>query len=202
MSAKVRVLMLSAAALVFLFLAGAVIVYLRSERFQEQMRTLIVTRIEQATGLRVGLERLSLDAIRGTFVVSRLSLRTRRETGNRIEFSVDEVTGVFRLTTLWRPRVELAELTIIRPRFAIRQEPGGGTWSLAPIMKRSIDVAARKAAIRDGWVELNNRRIPLNLTVDALNCSIRYRPSPQSYNLQVEYKNSPLQWAGRSLSMI
>jgi hypothetical protein len=198
MKVRTRRIILSAAVVVFLALAGGGIYYLRSFRYQEKVRATIIARIEQATGLRAGIEKLSVDVFRGTFSVIRLELKSRKATGNRFEFSVDEVSGSFRLASLWRPKFELSELNIIRPRFVIREEPGGPPSKLESVMRRSLDVAARKATIRDGWFELNDRRVPLDLAAEAFDCSIQYRSSPQSYAVRVSYKNSPLQWAGRN----
>ena len=39
--------------------------------------------------------------------------------------------------------------------------------------------------MRDGWFELNERRVPLNLAVEAFDCSIQYQPSPHSYAVRV-----------------
>jgi hypothetical protein len=191
-----RIILIAAAA-ILLALAGSGISYLRSARFQEKARATIIARIEQATGLRVQIERLTFDILRGTFHVKRLSLKSRKETGSRFEFSVDEVSGSFRLAALWRPKFELGELNLIRPRIVIREEPGGPPSKLEAVIRKSLDVAARKATIRDGWFELNERRVPLNMSAEAFDCSIQYQPSPHSYAVRVSYKNSPLQWAGR-----
>jgi len=180
-----------------LVLAGLGISYLRSERFQAKAHAAIIARLEQATGLRVEIARLTFDILRGTFDVRGLALKTRKESGSRFEFSVDEVSGSFRLSTLWRPKFDLKELNILRPRFMIREEPGGGPSKLEAVIRRSLDVAARKATIRDGWFELNERRVPLDLVAEAFECHIQYQPDPHSYAVRVSYKNSPLQWAGR-----
>jgi hypothetical protein len=68
---------------------------------------------------------------------------------------------------------------------------------MEPVIRRSLAVAARKAIVKDSWVEYNNRHIPLDLVLDALECDIQYRPNPQRYVAQVSYRNSPLFWQGR-----
>jgi translocation and assembly module TamB len=171
----------------------ASVLYLRSARFQEQARSAITARIEQSTGLRLSMSRFSLDVLRGTFSITRPDLKSRKS----FAFSADEISGSFRLTTLWRPKFELSELYLLRPHISIRPQPGGKPFSIEPVMRRAIQVAARKATIRNGWVEYDNRRIALDLVLEGLECDIQYRPSPQSYAVRLAYRNSTLLWAGR-----
>ncbi len=194
---KARRVILIAAAVILLMLAWLGISYLRSPAFKEKIMAALVQRIEQATGLQVKLGRFSLNVFRGRFAVDALELRSLKESGSRLELDVGEITGSLRLTSLWRPKIDLTELNLIRPRMRILPAPGGGPTRLGAIMRKSLDVAAGKATIQDGWVEWNNRRIPLNLVMDALNCSIAYQPDPQSYAVQISYRNSPLQWGER-----
>jgi translocation and assembly module TamB len=183
--------------LVLLILAGAAITYLRSARFQERARQTLIARIEQATGLDADIGRFSLDILRGRFLLNRFELRSRKGTGNRFSLTVDEISGSIKLAALWRPKIDLGELNLIRPRMTIMREPNAASSNLQPIIRRSLDVAARRAAIRDGLVDLNYRHIPLNLVMDSLDCSIRFQSNPERYVVDVAYKNSPLDWAGR-----
>lgn len=194
---RARTICLLSVSLIFLVLAGAAITYLRSARFQERAREMLIARIERATGLDTSVGRFSLDILRGRFLLDQFELRSPKATGSRFSLTVDEISGSIRLAALWRPKIDLGELNLIRPRMTILQGPNAAFSSLQPIIRRSLDIAARRAAIRDGWVDLNYRRIPLNLVMDALNCSIQYRTSPQSYVMEVAYKNSPMEWAGR-----
>jgi translocation and assembly module TamB len=195
MKARTKVLLILA--LVVPAAVTGAIFYLRSVHFQERVRAAVVARIEQATGLRTGMDRFTLDLFRGRFSMKKLTLRSREDSGNRLDVVVDEISGSLRLAALWRPRIELNELNLQRPHLTIAPEPGGSAWSLQPIVRNALDFAARKVTITDGWVDLNYRHIPLNMVMDALNCDIRYRPNPVSYEVQLEYKNSPLDWAER-----
>lgn len=182
-----------AASMVLLAFAGAVITYLRSDRFQERVRAALIARVQQATGLRLALDQFSLDILRGSFSVTRLELRSTKG----FALAVDEVSGSFRLAALWRPKIELGELNLVRLHMSIVPQPGGAPWSFEPVIRRALSVAARQVTIRDSWVEYNNRRIPLDLVLDGLDCSIQYRPDPQRYEVQLAYKNSPLFWLAR-----
>ncbi len=194
---KARKIVLAAAILISLALLAAGISYLRSERFQARARAAIIARIEQSTGLSVGLERFSLNVLRGRFLITRLELKPRQEGGSRFHLAVDEVSGSIRLSALWRPKIDLAELNLIRPKLTIVQAPGVPPTPMEPIITGALVVAARKATIQDGWVELNYRHIPLDLAMDSLDCSIQYRARPESYSVNVAYKNSPLLWPPR-----
>jgi hypothetical protein len=186
-------IILTAISLILLAFAGAAVTYLRSARFQERARAALFARIRQATGLQLSMEQFSLDILRGRFAIGRLELKSARG----FALAIDEASGSFRLTALWRPKIELGELNLTRLHMSIVPQPGGAPWSLEPVIRRSLSVAARKTTVRDSWVQYDNRRIPLNLTLDALDCNIQYQPSPQSYVVQLAYKNSTLLWLGR-----
>ena len=108
-----------------------------------------------------------------------------------------DIYEFFTTAALWRPKIELGELNLLRLHMTIQPQPGGKPWSLEPVIRKSLSVAARKARVIDGWVEYDNRRIPLDLVLDTLECSIAYRDDPQRYDVQVSYRNSPLLWSGR-----
>lgn len=193
MRLKPHPVLLTAVGLVLLACAGAGITYLRSNRFQEWVRATLTARIQQATGLHVTMSRLSLDVLRGRFTVTRLEVKSAKG----LNLAVAEASGSFRLATFWRPRIELSELNLDRLRMSIVPQPGGGPWSMEPIIRRSLSVAARRARVKDSWVEYDNRRIPLDLVLDGLECNIQYHPDPQRYAVEVSYRNSPLLWLGR-----
>jgi autotransporter translocation and assembly factor TamB len=167
--------------------------YFRTAAFQARARAVLMARIEQSTGLRLSLGRFSIDVLRGTFSLSNLELKSKKT----FAFSADQISGSFRITTLWRPKFELGELNLVRPHISITPQPGGAPWSIEPIMRRSLDVAARKTTLRDGWVQYNNRRIQLNLDLEGLDCGFQYRPDPQSYLVHLAYKNGSLLWSNR-----
>ncbi len=193
MSLRPRTILITATALVALACAGAALTYLRSARFQERVRSEMTARIQQATGLHVTMDQFALDILRGRFSVSKLDLRSTKG----LALSIDQVSGSFRLASFWRPKIVLGELNLLRLHMTIRPQPGGKPWSLEPVIRRSLQVAARKAAVIDSWVEYDNRRIPLDLVLDTLECGITYRDDPQRYEVQVSYRNSPLLWSGR-----
>ena len=193
MSLRPRSILLTAFGLVLLAFAGATLTYLRSARFQERVRSELTARIRQATGLNVTMDQFSLDVLRGRFSVSKLEVNSTKG----LSLAVDEASGSFRLAALWRPKIELGELNLLRLHMTIVPQPGGGPWNIEPVIRRSLSVAARKATVRDSWVEYNNRRIALDLVLDALECDIAYRTDPQRYDVQVSYRNSPLLALGR-----
>src|SRR5512135_2720453 len=138
MSLRPRTILLTATGLVALAFAGAVLTYLRSARFQERMRSEMTTRIQQATGLHVTMDRFVFDILRGRFSVTKFELRSTKG----LSLSIDEVSGSFRLAALWRPKIELGELNLLRLHMTIQPQPGGKPWSLEPVIRKSLSVAA------------------------------------------------------------
>jgi hypothetical protein len=194
MKLRARTVVLTATGFVLLALGGAGMIYLRTDRFQAAVRAVLTERIRKATGLLVTMDQMSLDILWGRFSVTRLVLNSPKG----LSLSVEEATGSFRLATLWRPKIELGALNLTRLHMTIRPQPGGAPWNMEPVIRTSLAVAARQAVVKDSWVEYDNRRIPLDLVLESLNCDIAYQPDPQRYEVQVSYRNSPLRWLGRN----
>jgi hypothetical protein len=190
---KHRTVIFTAFIMILLAFGGAAFIYFRSAGFQKSVRAALTARIQQATGLRVTMAHFSLDMLRSRFSVSGLELNSPKG----LSLTVAEASGSFRLAALWRPKIELGELSLVRLHMTIVPQPGGGPWNMGPVIRRSLALAARKAVVTDSWVEYNNRRIPLDLVLEALECDIQYRPDPQRYIALVSYRNSPLLWQGR-----
>lgn len=61
-------------------------------------------------------------------------------------------------------------------------------------LRVSLDFAAGRVLLSDGWVEVNNKSIPLDLQLTDLTCEIRYSADPPCYRIRIAYKNSRLLW--------
>ena len=182
--------------------AGSLLWYLQSDAFQALARAEVIARLQTATGMDVGLEQLRLDILNRNFAIRGLTLKPRPGAQESFRLSLDEATGKFRLGVLIRMRPRISELVLVRPHIWLASGTGSSTWqpeAFLRVFKRSLDLAIGKAVVRDGWLELNNRRIPFAVALEDLVCSITYLRSLESYEVKLGYRNGRFDWAGRQI---
>jgi len=179
-------------------IAGAL--YLRSGSFQRVARNVFISRIEGATGLECRLDHMELDVFRGKFILGGLTLGPGESQPAAFRLEVLEATGSFNPLS-WKSGGELLDLNLVGPQITILTETSGSGWqasSILPALERTIEFAARRVQVRDGWLQLNNRRIPLEVALDDLSCDVRYQEDPGGYRVGLSYRNGRLAWARRN----
>jgi len=182
-------------------LAGA-FRYLRSDKFQEFARATLISRVERATGMVCTVERLRLDVFRGQFRLEGSTLRARTPRVGPLTLSIDEMSGRVSVSSLWHFNLHLAELNITRPQVALISAGGRTGWNPEEFLKSlrmSLDLAAGRVSLTDGWVKVNNTLIPLNLSLDDVTCELHYAAYPRHYSIRLAYKNSRLIYEGRDI---
>jgi translocation and assembly module TamB len=182
--------------------AGSLIWYLQSDAFQTLARAEVIARLRSATGMEVGLDQLRLDILNRTFAIRGLTLNPRQGTEGTFRLSLDEATGRFRLGVLIHMKPRISELILVRPHIWLASGGGSSTWrpdAFLKVFKRSLDLAIGKAVVRDGWLEVNNRRIPFAVELDDLVCNITYLRSLENYEVRLGYRNGLVDLAGRRI---
>ena len=182
--------------------AGSLLWYLQSDAFQALARSEVISRLQNATGMNVGLEQLRLDILNRNFAIRGLTLTPRPGTEGTFRLSLDEATGKFRLGVLIRMKPRISELVLVRPHIWLTSGTRSSTWQpdgFLKVFRRSLDLAIGKAVVRDGWLEVNNRRIPFAVALDDLACNITYLPSLENYEVKLGYRNGRFDWAGRQI---
>jgi hypothetical protein len=183
------------------FLAGG-IWYLRSESFRNFAQASLVARLEQATGLQCSIEQLQLDIFRGNFVISGLELSPRAASRGPVRVRVQQIRASLSISSFWHLRVRLHELRIIRPRVELISGSGDSGWDPEGILKNlkiSLRLEASKATVEQGWIKINDHAAPFHLSVDDLNCEIRYANKIPSYQVRLEYTRSRVFWEERDI---
>ncbi len=176
--------------------------YVRSGRFDEYVRAALISRVENATGMTCTLGKLDLDLLHGGFRVSGIALRPRGTEPGPLRVDIDEVNGRVSISSVWHFSLHLAELNIVRPRVELVSVRSGGGWSPEGVLeslRMSLDLAAGKILLTDGWAQIDNRRIPLNLSLDDVICEIHYVVRPQHYAIRLAYHHSRLLYEGRDI---
>ncbi len=195
-------LLLGLPLVVLLAVSSCVFWYVRSGRLDEYVRAALISRVENATGMACVVGKLDLDPLHGGFRVSGFALRPHGTEPGPLRLDVDQVNGRVSISSVWHFSLHLAELNITRPRVELISAQGGGGWSPESVLKSlriSLDLAAGKILLTDGWVQIDNRRIPLNLSLDDVLCEIRYVAQPQQYAIRLAYRNSRLLYEGRDI---
>ena len=177
--------------------------FLRSQRFQVMARNLLVERLREATGLECRIEDFNLDLFGGRFRAKGLVLEPRPGEASLLRLKVDEVNGSFTIVSFMKRTFDLTELTLVQPQ--LRLNLGQGTSAFDPEkflkgLRKSLEFGAKHVAIRGGWFELNDQRMPFDLSLNDLICELVYSNNPVGYRIRLGYKNSHVVWSGRDIS--
>jgi hypothetical protein len=178
------------------------ILYLRSNSFQEFVRKSLVSRLENATGLHCSIESLQLDIFRGKFAISGLVLSPRTVSTGLASLNVPQVRATISVSSFWHLRVRLSELRILSPRVELVSGRGESTWDPEEILKDlklSLRLEASKATVEQGWLKINDHAAPFHLSVDGLDCEVRYAKKIPSYKVRLEYARSQIFWEQRDI---
>jgi autotransporter translocation and assembly factor TamB len=113
------------------------------------------------------------------------------------------VEGVLRLRTLWRPAIDLEQLTVTRPQITLtsgREAAGFSPGTFERLLRGSLNIATHKILVREGWLVLNQKRIPLNLSLRDFECALSHQDSPPGYDISLAYEDGKVVWAKRDIS--
>jgi translocation and assembly module TamB len=182
--------------------AVSLVWYLQSDAFQKLARNEVMSRLQSATGMQVGIGQLRVDLLNRNFEVRGLTLSPQPGHEETFRLSLDEARGKFRLGVLIRMKPHISELVLVRPRIRLTSGTGSSTWQpdgFLKVFKRSLDLAIDRVLVTDGWLDLNNRRIPFAVDLEDLDCSIVYLRPLDSYEVKLGYRNGLFDWADRKI---
>jgi hypothetical protein len=201
---KARTIFLIAAFALFLALTSAGLWYLQTENFQEFIRTSLISRIENDTGLDCRIGRIELDVYRGTLQVEDVRLEAQNEVPGFAFLQIDEIRARFSLSSLWNFRMRLGELHLIHPQVKVLTGPGGEDSGWNPdgflnTLKISLRLETRKFTVQEGRVTINEHSASFNLDLEDLDCRIGYDGTLPSYKISLDYKQSRLLYKEREI---
>jgi len=186
-------------ALAILALCAALVSFLRylaSESFFARVRSEVISRIEQATGLTCTIAGLKLSVWQGSFDMLGFSLQARPGS-SPLRLDVEEVRGTLKLLSIVRLNPSISDLTLVRPHLRLEAGTGGGgvdPEELLRAFRTSLDMAVGAINVQDGLIEVGGRRFPLNLSLTDFACEIRHRPEVPSYQVHLAYRNGRVSW--------
>jgi hypothetical protein len=110
--------------------------YLRTDSFQERVRSTLVSRIGKATGMNCRIDRVTLNLFRGRFEIRGLELTPRTPGPGSTILRVDEIRAALSVSSFWHFRVRLDDLSILRPRLELVSGGRRSTWNPQQVLKR------------------------------------------------------------------
>lgn len=172
-----------------LILAGAAALVLRTAWFRDQVRERIIAATERATGGRVELADFRFDwnrlhAEAGGFVLHGLEPVGEEPLLRTARVSVD-----LKILSLLRRDIDVTGITVEAPRLRIVNYPDGTsnlprpktTSPGRPWPEQLLRLSANRLEINDGWVEFDQRRIPLAIRADGIKIGLDYETQGPRY---------------------
>ena len=201
-----RVLLRVLAAVVVLLVIGALagLVVVQSGWFHEYVRARIIAELERATGGQVELGRFSFRGPALSAQVAPLVLHGKEAAGEPPLLRVGSVTLGLRIISLFERKIDLASVRVDQPRVRIAIYPDGSTNLPSPgerLGRKSwseqiLDLAVQQYEVAGGLVEIDERRIPLNLRGEGLDLRMSYDARTPAYRGDVNSRSVRVMPAG------
>jgi translocation and assembly module TamB len=191
---------LAAAALLLVVCAVAALLVVRSGWFRERVRQRIVTEVESATGGRVEVGNFSFKWETLTAKISPFVLHGMESAAEAPLLRVESVSIGLRVISMLERKVDLASVTVDRPRLRIVIYPDGsnnlpsppGPGSGKSWAENLVDLKVRRYAVTGGTADIDIRQVPLAFSGEDLRVQMtrdgaaaRYRGNVASRRLRV-----------------
>ena len=184
MSRAVKAVLWTLGGLTALTVAAAVafIIVVQTAWFKNQVRERIVSVAEHATGGRVEIGSFNYDWHGLTADVSPFVLHGSEPPSAPPFFRAAKIRVGLRIISAFKKQVDIASLDVEQPRLYVTVAPDGSSNVPKPTLARSVqnltqdllDLKVQRFNVRDGFVDYNSRRIPLDLQGERLLASLVY----------------------------
>jgi translocation and assembly module TamB len=189
----------SVTALTILLLVGAVVV-VRTHWFREQVRLRIVSEVERATGGRVEIGGFRFAWEHLDVEIDSFVLHGKEPAGEPPLFKSRLVRLGLRLVSILDRRVDIDSLVVVEPKVRIVVYKDGSTNLPKPVVARSgktpveefLALAIRRFRIESGLVEINERRVPLDVRGENLTARLSYERAGPRYSGEVSVRQLQL----------
>ncbi len=180
--------------------------YSRTDDFNRRVGKEVVTVLEDATGGRVELGKISFDLRHLTIEADRLVIHGLEGPGEAPYLAVDKIELRLKLLNLLsytagagvESHVRLSYLGVDHPQFHLivdkdgktnQPEPKHPRTSKTPLTDTLLDLKAQEVAITNGVALLNNRAIPFDMAARDLGAEVHYISSTDRYGMTVDLKD-------------
>ena len=180
--------------------------YTTTDDFSRRMGREVVKVLEDATGGRVELAKMSFDLRHLAIEADGLVIHGLEGPGEAPYLSADRVEVSLELFNFFShvsgagvtSHVRLRFLGVIHPRFHLivdkdgktnQPEPKHPKTSEKPVTDTLLDLRAEQAVVTRGVVLLNNRSIPFDLAASDLGAEVHYIAATDRYGMTVDMKD-------------
>jgi translocation and assembly module TamB len=187
-------------------LFGAFAWYSTTDDFNRRVGRQVVQVLEDATGGRVELGRISFDLRHLAIEADGLVIHGLEGPGEAPYLAVDKVDLRLKLLNLLsysagagvESHVRLSYLGVVHPQFHLivdkdgktnQPEPKHPSTSKTSLTDTLLDLKAQEVVVSNGVVLLNNRAIPFDMAARDLGAEVHYIPSTGRYGLTVDLKD-------------
>ncbi len=169
--------------------------YLRSERFENLLRSKIIAYLETATNGRVEIGRLQWNLAKWEVEIHGVTIHGR-ENATELPFAhVDRLYARVRIISIAEARVTLRDLSLTHPVIHLIVYPDGTTnapefraqpqSSKSPI-EQLFDLAIRRADLRRGLLVINQQQIPFDFSANDVDARMVYDRRAQRYDAELQ----------------
>lgn len=201
----------AAAVFILLLLLAAAVVLLRSAWLEERVRRRIVTELETATGGRVELAAFGFDWRNLTVRLAGLTIRGAEPSDQAPLFRAAAVQLRLKVVSFLKPSVDLEELRLQQPELHLIVYPDGRTNLPPPKVRRRkaaveqlLDLAVDRFQLEKGALQVNERRLPLELRGQGLQARFLYefdRPRYRGKLAFAELETAIARWPALPLQL-
>ncbi len=176
--------------------------FLRTDRFQEMVREILISRVEAATGMECRIGRIQCRVFRGRVLIEEFSLLPRVPASGLVSLRIDAIDAGVRLSSIWRLRLRLSDLNLANPHLEVISSGAGSSWNpeeMLRSLKISLRLEAAKVVVQRGAIKINERTEPFNFSLKNLDCEIRYSKEKPSYKIRLAYERGRVFWETRDI---
>src|SRR5579862_82048 len=186
---KVAVFGLVSAAAAVLTIVIAGLITVQTDWFKNKIREKIVAVAENASGGRVEIGKFNYDWHTLTAEVGPFVIHGREPAGAPPFFRADKIRIGLKIISALKQQVDIASLTLEKPQIYVTVAPDGSTNVPTPKVPRwkqnfaeqLLDLKVRHFALRNGFVDYNSQRVPLDVQGSALEAMLQYEPAGPRY---------------------
>jgi translocation and assembly module TamB len=180
--------------------------YSTTEDFNRRVGRKVVSVLEDATGGRVELGRITFDLRHLAIEVDGLVIHGLEGPGEAPYLAVDKIDLRLKLLNLLsysagagvQSHVRLSYLGVVHPQFHLivdkdgktnQPEPKHPSTSKTPLTDTLLDLKAEQVVMTNGIALLNNRAIPFDMAARDLGAEVHYIGATDRYGMTVELKD-------------
>jgi translocation and assembly module TamB len=198
-------LILRSAAILAIVIVAALIggyLYLRSNAFKQFALRKIVEKVNQSTGGRAEIRNIDFKLSSLTAHADRIVIHGTEAPSDPPLMAVDRLTVSLKVKSIFKREIYLSELLIEHPVVHVQVDAQGNSNLPQPKQSSSsgsqtnlFDLGVRHAAITNGEITYNDRKIPVDANLNDLHTDIWFEYLARRYSGSIGYRDGNLRYA-------